>query len=105
MSGISTHVLDIALGKPASGIQVRLFYGSELIATKTTDADGRCSSFLNSGTDLQPGNYCLRFEVGTYFPRGFFPEVMIWFRIEDPASRYHVPLLISPFGYSTYRGT
>lgn len=105
MSRISTHVLDTAAGKPAPGVRVHLLYGSEKIATEITDSDGRCSSLLGSDIMPRPGNYCLRFEIGSYFPEGFFPEVTIWFRIKDPAARYHVPLLISPFGYSTYRGS
>lgn len=105
MSGISTHILDTASGKPASGIPVRLFHNAEEIALQITDRDGRCPALLPAGAILQPGDYLLRFEIGSYFPQGFFPEVTVRFRITDPDARYHIPLLISPFGYSTYRGS
>jgi 5-hydroxyisourate hydrolase len=105
MSGISTHILDTASGKPAAGIVVRLYNGPNEIAVKTTDADGRCPSLLSSGAMLQPGVYSLLFEVGSYFPHSFFPEVTVHFRVTDPEACYHIPLLISPFGYSTYRGS
>lgn len=105
MSGISTHVLDTAAGRPAAGVRVHLIRGSEEIAVRATDADGRCASLLPPGAKLEPGDYSLRFETGAYFPQGFFPEVTVCFRVERPEAQYHVPLLISPFGYSTYRGT
>jgi 5-hydroxyisourate hydrolase len=105
MSGISTHVLDTAFGKPVAGLLVRLLRDSQELAVKTTDADGRCSSLLAAGTKLTPGNYVLRFETGAYFSETFFPEVAVCFRVDDSEGRYHVPLLLSPFGYSTYRGS
>lgn len=105
MSGISTHVLDIAAGKPAAGVRVHLIRKSQELAVRTTDADGRCSSLLPPELTIEPGTYSLRFEIGQYFPQGFFPEVTICFRVENAEARYHVPLLISPFGYSTYRGS
>jgi 5-hydroxyisourate hydrolase len=75
------------------------------MAVQNTNADGRCPSLLTAETTLQSGDYALRFEVGSYFPQGFFPEVTVHFRVTDPTARYHIPLLISPFGYSTYRGS
>lgn len=75
------------------------------IASQLTDKDGRCPSLLPPGLTLSPGNYRLLFDLGDYFPNGFFPEVTVSFRIEDTGSGYHIPLLISPFGYSTYRGS
>ncbi len=105
MSGISTHILDTALGKPAAGVRVQLFDSTGEIASRSTDADGRCSSLWPPDQSFAAGTFCLRFDIASYFPDGFFPEVTIWFRVKDPNSRYHVPLLISPFGYSTYRGS
>jgi 5-hydroxyisourate hydrolase len=105
MSGVSTHILDTSAGRPAAGVRVRLFHAFDEIASQLTDQDGRCASLLPPNAALAPGDYRLLFEIGPYFPTGFFPEVSVSFRIESPSARYHVPLLISPFGYSTYRGS
>jgi 5-hydroxyisourate hydrolase len=121
MSAISTHVLDLAAGCPAAGIQVRLERAvpaanetaAEEIATARTDANGRVASL---GPDvIAPGTYQLIFDTGSYLTRQggretgtapFFPEVTITFSVADQAGQhYHVPLLLSPFGYSTYRGS
>lgn len=105
MSGISTHVLDTAHGQPASGIRVHLFLSDAAIGSGITDQEGRLRSLLPDGTALKPGSYRLLFEIGDYFPQGFYPEVSVSFTVRDDAAHYHVPLLISPFGYMTYRGT
>lgn len=108
MSTLSTHVLDSALGRPASGVGVRLesSEGAEL-ATGRTDADGRIADLVPDG--LSVGSYRLVFDTAGYFAatgqRGFYPEVAIAFTIADPAEHYHVPLLLAPFAYSTYRGS
>ena len=106
MSTISTHVLDTALGRPAEGIRVLLEgLDGTAIAQANTDHDGRIKEI---GGLLAPGMYRLRFEVGAYFRRtnreNFYEDSPIAFRVTgDP--HYHVPLLLSPFGYSTYRGS
>ena len=103
MSHVTTHVLDAALGRPAAGISVAL-YRSELIDTGVTDADGRVSSL---GPDaLEPGDYRITFDTGAYFgdTPHFYPSITIDFTISD-ASHYHVPVLLSPFAFSTYRGS
>ena len=106
MSTIGTHVLDTALGRPAEGIRVHLEGADGTpIAQGITDHDGRLKEI---GGLLAPGSYRLPFEVGAYFRRtnreSFYDEVPIAFRLTgDP--HYHVPLLLSPFGYSTYRGS
>ncbi len=116
MSGISTHVLDLSAGRPGAGMAVTLLRGSEAgewteIGRAVTDADGRAKSFPGAGAAaaLSRGHYRLRFDTGAYFAsRGikpFFPFVEISFAIEDERQNYHVPLLLSPFGYSTYRGS
>ena len=113
MSGITTHVLDLALGRPARGVLVRLERRSErgrweAVAERNTDDDGRIGDFLG-GAALEPGRYLMTFHTGAYFgARGeasFYPEVPVAFEVGDPAQHYHVPLLLSAFGYSTYRGS
>jgi 5-hydroxyisourate hydrolase len=98
VSGISTHVLDTSTGRPASGIPVRLFLANEQIGSGTTDQDGRIRNF---NVPVDRGVYRLLFEVGG----DFYPEVSILFLVNDTAAHYHIPLLISPFGYTTYRGS
>lgn len=114
MSTITTHVLDTAAGQPAAGIAVTLFRLDEqkewqTIAGGQTDSDGRVARLLPSGETIGPGVYQLLFTTGYYFAaRGekcFYPVVPIIFQIESPGEHYHVPLLLSPFGYSTYRGS
>ena len=101
MATVSTHVLDTALGKPATGIVVRLQSRSgEALDLGTTDADGRIGSL---GGELGLGSYVLRFDTAAYVV-GFFPEVVIVFTVADDR-HHHVPLLLSPYGYSTYRGS
>jgi 5-hydroxyisourate hydrolase len=114
MSPITTHVLDTALGRPAEGIAVVLELadpeeGWTELAHGLTDADGRISSLLPDGAILASGTYRLRFATAAYFDalgvRAFYPEVVVLFRVDDPAGHFHLPLLLSPFAYSTYRGS
>ena len=112
MSAITTHVLDLSRGCPAAGVPVILEHeaagGWELIGRGMTNADGRIADLL-SGKSIEAGVYRLLFDTGKYFAaqhtRTFYPEVTVTFRIENPDQHYHVPLLVSPFGYSTYRGS
>ena len=114
MSAITTHVLDISLGRPAAGVPVTLEVeaGAEswkLVGKGSTDTDGRLATLLPPGTALAEGTYRLTFDTGAYY-RGrnrpsFYPQVAVVFSVRDPAQRYHVPLLVSPYGYSTYRGS
>jgi 5-hydroxyisourate hydrolase len=105
MSSVSTHVLDTALGRPAAGIAVSLTIqkGREWVPVGhgTTNEDGRAPQLA---TALEPGTYRLAFDVASY-QEGFYPEVTITFRIASAEQHYHVPLLLSPFGFSTYRGS
>ncbi len=108
---LSTHVLDTARGRPAQGVLVGLFALDEghrrHVATATTNADGRAGAPLAS--DLAPGAYELLFAVADYFARdgiaSFFDAVPVRFRIMESTGHYHIPLLLSPWGYSTYRGS
>ena len=106
MSAITTHVLDTALGRPAAGVPVQLLRGGELLATASTDADGRVGEL--GPASIAPGAYELLFDVATYAGRTgqpcFFPQVSLRFVVADDA-HHHVPLLLSPFAYSTYRGS
>ncbi|WP_410591745.1 hydroxyisourate hydrolase [Amycolatopsis sp. lyj-23] len=105
MSLVTTHVLDTAAGRPAAGIAVRFETAEgKPIAEGRTDDDGRIRDL---GPDsLAPGAYRLVFDTGAYLgPDGFFPEVALTFRITDGTAHHHVPLLLSPFAYSTYRGS
>ena len=107
MAGITTHVLDTAKGKPADGVGVSLEVqeGEKWVkvASGTTDTDGRLRT-LTEGHKVRRGTYRLTFATGAY-SRGFFPEVAITFSVDDPNAHFHVPLLLSPYGYSTYRGS
>ena len=109
MSTISTHVLDTALGKPAAGIRVTRQREASLIGSGVTDEDGRVRDLLTHGSSLSAGDYQLVFSVAEYFAgtkrRAFYNEIVIRFVIGDESQHYHVPLLLSPFGYSTYRGS
>ena len=113
MSPITTHVLDIARGRPAAGLTVFIDYrdekgGWEELASGTTNADGRIPDLLKT-TVLKTGIYRVRFATGDYFQsvsvRAFYPEVQVVVFLDDPAGHYHIPLLLSPYGYSTYRGS
>jgi 5-hydroxyisourate hydrolase len=107
VSGISTHVLDTSRGCPAAGVPVVLERavdtGWEPVWRGTTDADGRAGELL--GANAAPGRYRLTFDTGSYLEGGFYPEVSVTFVVEPGEEHYHVPLLLSPFGYSTYRGS
>jgi 5-hydroxyisourate hydrolase len=114
MSMITTHVLDTSLGRPAAGVPVRLEIQSgdqtwKTVGQGTTDADGRASQLLSASTNPSAGTYRLTFDTGAYFKaqgkKSFYPEVSVVFSVHDPAQHYHVPLLLSPYGYSTYRGS
>jgi 5-hydroxyisourate hydrolase len=106
---ISTHVLDVAKGKPAAGIPVDLYLGLTAITTARTNADGRTDKPLLTAETLQPGGYDLTFHVGDYFREqgieAFFEKISIGFVVTDTQANYHVPLLLAPHGYSTYRGS
>lgn len=112
MSGITTHVLDTSLGKPAPGVPVTLCWREggtfSEIRRATTDADGRVSQFLPH-LSLVAGTYQLVFETAGYFRAAardaFFERVTLEFYVADSAQHYHVPLLLTPFGYTTYRGS
>ncbi len=98
---ITTHVLDTAKGRPAAGIRILLTRDEALVFDGVTDGDGRARLTEHASA----GTYRLTFDTGSYNPAGFFPEATIVFRIENEEQHYHVPLLLSPFGYSTYRGS
>jgi 5-hydroxyisourate hydrolase len=114
MSPITTHVLDTSRGRPAAGVPVVLEFrsaehGWRLVAKGHTDADGRVQNFLASSSRLEPGTYRLTFDVAAYFRaqsvESFFPEDTVVFAVRDLTQHYHVPLLLSPHGYTTYRGS
>jgi 5-hydroxyisourate hydrolase len=113
MSQITSHVLDTALGRPASGLTVRLDVLDDhdvwcRLSERTTDRAGRVSDLLG-GARLESRSYRLTFETGGYFERNaqpvFYPRIEVMFCIAAPAEHYHLPILLSPFGYSTYRGS
>jgi len=113
MGGLTTHVLDLASGRPGAGIRVELSRcgSGEPLGTGVTNADGRCDDPLVQGDALAAGDYELLFHAGEYFRRqpgggaGFLDQVVVRFRVEDPDQHYHIPLLLAPHGYTTYRGS
>jgi len=113
VSGSSTRVLEVARGRPAGGVEVRLerrgAAGWHELRRATTDDDGRVSALLPADRELEAGSYRLTFELAAYFARlgveAFYPEATIVFEVRRPSEGHHVPLLLSPFGYSTYRGS
>jgi 5-hydroxyisourate hydrolase len=114
MSTLSTHVLDTQWGRPAAGVPITLEAqdssgGWKELARGTTNSDGRVRDFLPSSTSLGPGIYRMTFQTAEYFRahalKGFYPYVAVVFEIHTAGEHYHVPLLLSPFGYSTYRGS
>lgn len=117
MGKLTTHVLDTAHGKPGAGIAVALYrmngYERQFVSGHTTNADGRCEPPLLDDTTMKPGIYELDFAIGDHFARmavkmpepRFLDVVTIRFGISDAKAHYHVPLLASPYGYSTYRGS
>lgn len=110
MGRLTTHVLDTAHGRPAAGLRLTLFRldgdRREAVIDCILNTDGRCDAPLLEGEALGAGFYELVFQVGAYFGRSdFLDEVPVRFRVIDPAQHYHVPLLVSPFGFTTYRGS
>jgi 5-hydroxyisourate hydrolase len=114
---LTTHVLDTAQGKPAAGLRITLYRiadsGRIVMRNSVTNADGRTDTPMLEGADFAPGTYELVFAAGNYLRDAgqartrilFLDEIPIRFGIEDASAHYHVPLLLSPFGYSTYRGS
>ena len=114
MNRISTHVLDTAQGKPAREVPVRLERQEaagdwRLLASSQTDADGRCPQLLPENEILRAGTYRLAFDTASYHfaqkAQGLYPVVEITFQVRDGESHFHIPLLLSPHGYTTYRGS
>jgi len=108
MSTLSTHVLDTARGRPAAGMKIELWSRdrAELLKTVTTNSDGRTDEPLLVGDAVAVGAYELVFHVGDYFgERNFLDQVPVRFTISDAKAKYHVPLLVTPWAYSTYRGS
>jgi 5-hydroxyisourate hydrolase len=113
MSAITTHILDISRGRPAQGVAIILEASADagwrVLGKGETDADGRLKDLLPEDFNLAAGVYRLTFHTSDYFAaqgvESFYPEVTISFIVSDGAAHYHVPLLVSPFGYSTYRGS
>jgi 5-hydroxyisourate hydrolase len=117
MARISTHVLDTAHGRPAGAVRIELYVirheNRHLIKDVLTNADGRTAEPLLSGDEIETGDYELTFHVAEYFRRAgvelpsppFLDRITIRFGVADPHGHYHVPLLVSPYGYSTYRGS
>ena len=106
-SPITTHVLDTALGKPAAGLPVELLRNGKVLAQALTDENGRVLSLVIA--PIAPGTYELRFDTAAYATATgsdvFYPHVSITFRIEKANEHFHLPLILSPFGYTTYRGS
>lgn len=118
MAGLTTHVLDLAHGRPARGVKIEVFRETEdgafeEVAQTTTNADGRCEGLLLSADAMKTGRYRLDFHAGAYFRAlgletqepAFLDIVSVVFGVADAGAHYHVPLLLSPYGYSTYRGS
>ncbi len=114
MKRISTHILDLVQGKPAAAVSVRLEKQNESgawqqLTISQTDQDGRCSQLLPQDDALSTGVYRLTFETGDYFAHRkiatLYPVVEVTFRAQDGESHFHIPLLLSPNGYTTYRGS
>ena len=113
MSSITTHVLDTAIGRPAAGVPIFLEQKRAddtwfVVGRGKTDGDGRLRDLLKD-TPFTPGTYRITFDTDTYFraagTEGFYPEVSVVFAVRDSSTHYHVPLLLSPYGFSTYRGS
>ena len=120
MNTLSTHVLDTSIGRPATGIRVTVerlspsdagTFGTEslIVGAGTTEANGRVADLITARETFIPGTYRLRFDVAEYFGRTgsavFYPEIIVMFVVESDDEHYHIPLLLNPFGYSTYRGS
>jgi 5-hydroxyisourate hydrolase len=114
MKRISTHILDLVRGKPAADVPVRLEKQDSagdwrLLTSTRTDHEGRCSQLLPEGEDLRAGVYRLTFDTASYFASqelaALYPVVQVAFQVHDGESHFHIPLLLSPNGYTTYRGS
>ncbi len=116
MAGLTTHVLDTALGRPAAGMRIELFRlddGRESLKSALTNDDGRCDAPLLAADEIRSGLYEILFHAGEYLRRRhrqlaeppFLDEIPVRFRVDAADQHYHVPLLLSPFAYSTYRGS
>ena len=114
MGKLSTHVLDTTVGKPASDVEIKVYKKTagkyDLIKTVKTNSDGRCDKPLLDEDEIKVGTYELEFDVYTYFnsqnvKSTFLQDVVIRFSIDDKSQNYHVPLLITPYSYSTYKGS
>jgi 5-hydroxyisourate hydrolase len=113
MGHLTTHVLDTSCGKPAAGVRVVLRRDGEVLAEGVTNADGRMDRPLLEGAAFKPGRYQLAFHIGDYFRAcgasvadpPFLDVIPVQFSIAEEDAHYHVPLLVSPYGYSTYRGS
>ena len=114
LSAITTHVLDISRGVPAAGVDVTLEWNSprdgwQLMGKGATDPDGRLRTLMSEAGSAPPGLYRLQFATGAYFQQrgtaAFHPHVTVTFEVLDGEAHHHVPLLVSPFGYTTYRGS
>lgn len=113
MSAITTHILDVSLGSPAQNVPVILeketHEGWQVTGRGVTDDDGRLKFTQDQDELFEAGHYRLTFDTGGYFAgreiEAFYPQVTVAFTVRDAAQHYHVPLLLSPFGYSTYRGS
>lgn len=113
-ASITTHILDTSRGRPAAGVAVTLALRDadgrwQPVGSGVTDADGRQRALVPDGVALTRGVYRLGFDTGAYFAalgvEGFYPEASIVFTVRDPQEHHHVPLLLNPFGFSTYRGS
>lgn len=113
MSRITSHILDVSRGRPAEGVPIvlerQVADSWQEVSKASTNSDGRAPELLKDGMKLEVGIYKLTFNTKKYFEstgqKGFYPEVPVVFEIKDATQHYHVPLLLSPFGYSTYRGS
>ncbi len=114
MSAITSHVLDTARGRPAEGVAVLLErqspeQGWHTVGKGFTDANGRLHDLLPQGATPDKGTYRLTFDTAAYYAaqntRGFYPHISVVFVVHDPAEHYHIPLLLSRYGYTTYRGS
>jgi 5-hydroxyisourate hydrolase len=111
--GISTHILDTALGRPATGVPLSLAHWQHdqwlWLSDNQTDADGRCVQLLPTGSALETGLYRIRFDTAAYYEAqhlaGLYPYVEIAFEVRDSGQHYHIPLLLTANGYTTYRGS
>ena len=107
LNTLSSHVLDTTRGIPAAGMKLRLTTPDGKEYEAVTDEDGRCKDW--QGCEILPGQYCLRFQTGDYLQQwhgsAFYPFVDVHFQVEVEGGHYHIPLLISPYGFSSYRGS